>query len=853
MIELDSKVIQIDSSDDILVISTLTRCYVCDISKEQFKQIGQKPRDGDYGCCIVTWNERKIFSARPGSRIWEVELNGVVKSTHQLKYCLAIPPTLNVCEQEPVDMSQVTGTNWPPQSLNFKKLYKIWENCLLTYTSNSIFVLDMLKINVLLWCNGYKNIQNVKYINDTLYIWSSNGQLIVEQIIPLQKFLVSCYENKDYRKCITLIEYYYDRIIEKKCIIDELYPLADIDTKIDMPVNVNNLISRIKNTNYLKQSFFKLSSGIYSLKNYVYVKKNQTLRRSHSLIAIKSNKLIMRSKSMINIHIGLEKIKKSEQYSHSDYSKINNKHIFDQLYMELNISSIPFVSLATSDAFHDTLMEIGSNVTNKIVKSSKTLKDTLNNLTTSTSKNNLVPYDISDITEQSEPPLINENEVDFPNYKLDLEHREKLNLLPILNIYKELQSGHEFDVDCLQCLVSGVLEVKSNLESFLQVKQKSFPFRQYLKEKHLNIIKKEVNDSFVSNLVLKWADLYAKDAFIVDKFDYPGFMSYYLTENDFNRDMELNEFITLFGQVMELDGIFNFLLNENLKCFYAIFCTILETSCNEEKTVPLLMYLNSMYVFLKLDQIESFRTLGYKRNIKPIFVFYLLMKFSVHLKSNNNRKCNTIFLSYLSHLNESYFNDFNVLYYAIYSFVTLNHNKTKNVCKCGFPLGNIDGKFNKLGKILIEYLSIVDIDLEKLHAILHIFSTCDFTTNSLDDVIKCFCRQVPHLWHIVLESAIKLNDSKYTKVIISIHLGLVDQLDLHLINKSEMSFDKIFTLNHYFKNGLCLNCGNVNKKNQGITWTDLAALAFQYLSPEEMKRLLLKHRNNIPRGDIDSW
>ncbi|VVC35347.1 WD40/YVTN repeat-like-containing domain,Zinc finger, RING-type,Zinc finger, RING/FYVE/PHD-type,WD40- [Cinara cedri] len=854
MIELDSKVIQIDSSDDILVISTLTRCYVCDMYKEQFKQIGQKPRDGDYGCCIVAWNERKIFSARPGSRIWEVELNGVVKSTHQLKYCLAIPPTLNICGQEPIELSQVSDKNWPPQSLNFKKLYKIWENCLLTYTSNSIFIFDMLKINVLLWCNRYNNVQNVKHINDTLYIWSSNGQLIVEQIIPLQNFLVNCYESNDYRKCITLIEHYYDRIIEKKSIIDELYPLADISTKIELPVNTNSLITKIKKINYLKQTFFKLPSGIYSLTNYVYVKKKQTLQRSHSLFSIKSNKSIKRSKSMVNIHLDFNTIKKSEQYPHSDYSKFTDKHIFDQLYMELNISSIPFVSLATSDAFHDTLMEIGSNVTNQIVKSSKTLKDTLNNLTTTTSKNDLVPYDVSDITRRSEPQPINENEVDFPNYKLDLEHREKLNLLPILKIYEKLQSNHEFDIDCLQSLVSGVREVKSNLESILQVKHKSFPFRQYLKEKHLNTIKKAVNDSFISNLVLKWADIYAEDTLIVNQFDYPEFLLYYLTENDFKKDIKLGEFITLFSQIMELSGIFNFLLNDNLKCSYAIFCTILEMSCNnDEKTVPLLMYLNSMYVFLKLDQIESFRTLGYKRNIKPIFVFYLLMKFSVHLKSSNQKKCNTIFLSYLSHLNENYFNDFNVLYYAVYSFVALNHNETKNLCKCGFPLSNINGKFKKLGKILIEYLSTVNIDLEQLHVILHTFSTCDSSTNSLDDVIKCFCKQVPHLWQLVLESTIQLNSSKYTKIILSIHLGLVDQLDVYLNNKSEKLFDKIFTLNHYFKNGLCLNCGNVSGKNQGITWTDLAALAFQYLSPEEMKHLMHKHRNNIPRGDIDSW
>jgi len=852
MIELDSKVIQIDSSDDILVLSTMTKCYVCDMSKEQFKQIGQKPRDGDYGCCIVTWNEKKIFAARPGSRIWEVELNGVVKSTHQLKYCLAVPPTLNVCAQKSFDdLSRISNKNWSPQSVNFKKLHKIWENCLLTYTSNSIFILDMLKINVLLWRDGYNNIQNVKYIKDTIYIWSSNGELIIEKIIPLQKFLVSCYKCEDYNKCITLIEHYYDRIKELKYIIDDLHPLVNIDQKIDLPTNTNKLISKIKKTNYLKQKFFKLPSGIYSLKNYVYVKKHHKLQRSHSLISIKSEKSIRRSKSLLNMHISLEKIKK---YQSSEYYKLDEKHIFDQLCMELNIPSIPFVSLASSDVFHDTLMEIGSNVTNKIVKSSKTLKDTLNNLTAITVKNDLVPYEVSDITRRPECPSINENEVDVSNYQLDLEHHEKLNLLPILNICKKLQSGQELDVEYLQYLVSGVLEVKSNLENVLQVQQTTFPFRQYLKEKHVNTIKKAVNDSFVNNLISKWADKYANDTLIVNAFDYPEFLTYYLAKSDFKRDMELSEFITLFVQVIEIGGIFDFLVNGNLKCSYAVFCKILKMSSNNDgKTeVPLLGYLNSMYVFLKLDQIESFRMLGYKRNINLTFVFYLIMKFSIHLKTSNLKKCNTIFLSYLSHFDEGLFNDYNILYYAVYSFVALNC-ETLHLCKCGFPLGNIDGKFKKLGKILIEYLSIANVDLKQLHMLLHIFATCDSITNSLEDVIKCFCKQVPHLWPIVLKSCLKLNDAKHTKIILSIHLGLLDQLNINLNDKSEMLFDKVFTLNHYFKKGLCLNCGNFGEKNQGIQWTDLAALAFQYLSPEEIRCLLHKHRNNIPHGDINSW
>ncbi|XP_050441842.1 uncharacterized protein LOC126846466 [Adelges cooleyi] len=856
MIQLDSKVVQMNSSDDLLVVSTLTRCYVCDIVKEQYKQIGQKPRDGDYGCCIVEWKEKKIFSARPGSRIWEVEINGTVQSTHQLKYCLAIPPTLNVHDSMTIDFSRVSSENWPPQSLNFKKLCDIWNNCILTFTSNSIFIINMLTINIVLWYDGYSNIQNLKCVDNCIYVLSSNGELIVDKIIRLEDFLISCYESECYNTCIDLIEHYYPRILKTNRIIDNLYPLVEIDQKINLPSNTKTVISKIKRINYLKQKFSISPSGIYTLKKNVYVKKPYKLLKSNSLIMTiksKTSKTLPRSKSLPNISFNLEKITKCQQSQPVNYSSTEERFSINQMYMEMNVPGMPFVSLATSDVFHDTLMELGSNVTNKIVQSSKTLKDTINSLTTS-NKNNLVPYEVNDATIYSEPIPMNENEVDVTSYKLDLEHREKLNIFPILSVCKKLQTGQELDIECLQSLVDGVLEVKTSLENVLQAKQLNFPFKQYLKEKHFNTLKKAVNDSFEKQLVAKWANTYVKDTLSVDLYDYPEFLTHYMTEEDFKIDIKLSTFITLFAGILEVDNLLEFLLKNKLKCSYTIFSKILKLNSNNacKIEIPLLMYLNSMYVFLKLDQIESFCTLGYEKNIKPLFVFYLLMKFSAHLKSDILNKCNTIFLYYLSDLDKNVFDDCNILYYTIYSFIVTSNNKSP-LCKCGFPLSNENGKFKKLGKMIVEYLSTANIDFDQLNKIFAKLVNENLTMNCLEDVIKCFCKEVPHLWPIVLESDFRLHSPKYSKVILSIHLNSIDQLELHLNNKSEELFDKMFTLNYYFKNGVCLSCGSVGEKNKGISWTDLAGLALKHLDMEIVRNLLTKHKKKIPLGDIDTW
>jgi hypothetical protein len=65
--------------------------------REKFWKIGNKERDGEYGACFFPGKcsgsqQPLIYCARPGSRIWEVNFDGEVLSTHQFKKLLSSPP-----------------------------------------------------------------------------------------------------------------------------------------------------------------------------------------------------------------------------------------------------------------------------------------------------------------------------------------------------------------------------------------------------------------------------------------------------------------------------------------------------------------------------------------------------------------------------------------------------------------------------------------------------------------------------------------------------------------------------------------------------------------------------------------
>ncbi|XP_060568144.1 BLOC-2 complex member HPS5-like, partial [Ruditapes philippinarum] len=156
IMKLDSAIVQLDKAEDKILVSTMTRCYLCDTVKQHYSQIGKKLRDGNFGACFLQQGTSApmIYSARPGSRIWEVDFEGNVLNTHQFKQLLALPPShiINVNQKYIFD----TETNTTKaQSVAFPKLIILKKNFLLTWTNTSVYVLDPINVKVMLWTNQF--------------------------------------------------------------------------------------------------------------------------------------------------------------------------------------------------------------------------------------------------------------------------------------------------------------------------------------------------------------------------------------------------------------------------------------------------------------------------------------------------------------------------------------------------------------------------------------------------------------------------------------------------------------------------------------------------------------------------
>ncbi|KAM9807740.1 BLOC-2 complex member HPS5 [Neosynchiropus ocellatus] len=177
---VDSKVVQLGYQEGRLLVSSLSRVYLCDTEKEKFWRVGYKERDGEFGACFFPQNKGLLagqppllYCARPGSRIWEASFNGDVLSTHQFKQLLACPPLpLITFRNEPHIDQNPRG----PQSVAFPKLLYFGDQNLLTWTDSAIYIFTPHNGQVLLWTE-VKDLVDVAIYRSELFCLHGSGRL----------------------------------------------------------------------------------------------------------------------------------------------------------------------------------------------------------------------------------------------------------------------------------------------------------------------------------------------------------------------------------------------------------------------------------------------------------------------------------------------------------------------------------------------------------------------------------------------------------------------------------------------------------------------------------------------------
>lgn len=306
IMSLDSRICQLDVKDCMLLVSTLSRCYICDTSQEQYRQIGQKTRDGEFGACFVNlekslkngteqniiqnFTEVKkynkvdddarfaigkdlentlIYCARPSSRLWEANIDGTVRRTHQFKQVLATQPMKIISKEsynnEDLSLDALT-IDGEGQSINFSKIYNM-NNVIFSFKKNALYFLDVQDVDNTVWFDSYKDIADCKIYHDTLYLWLINGTVVRLRFMPIDKYLVKCFIDEKYELCVKLCALYSNYLLSNN-LSTKLHILVGLKDKITSESLLKAMESLLDKFEELKPSeATQMKSGIYVVDN----------------------------------------------------------------------------------------------------------------------------------------------------------------------------------------------------------------------------------------------------------------------------------------------------------------------------------------------------------------------------------------------------------------------------------------------------------------------------------------------------------------------------------------------------------------------------------------------------------
>ncbi|NXG46577.1 HPS5 protein, partial [Psilopogon haemacephalus] len=279
---VDSRVVQLDYLDGRLLISSLTRTYLCDTEREKFWKIGNKERDGEFGACFFPLGKNSgnqqplIYCARPGSRMWEVNFDGEVQSTHQFKQLLSAPPLpVITLRLDP----HYTGSSSSPQSLSFPKLLHLAEHYVITWTERGIYILLPQSVQVLLW-SEVKDIQDVAVYKNELFCLHTNGKVVHLSLLLIDRCIERLMRRGFWTLAARVSCLFQNSVIccraRKNLPLEKLEHLKsqlDASTQQDLIMQLEELISKLepldsacssrRSSISSHESFSVLDSGIY--------------------------------------------------------------------------------------------------------------------------------------------------------------------------------------------------------------------------------------------------------------------------------------------------------------------------------------------------------------------------------------------------------------------------------------------------------------------------------------------------------------------------------------------------------------------------------------------------------------
>lgn len=178
--------------------------------------MGLRPRHGKFGACFMSSKSLgSIYCARPGQRLWEVDLNGSVICTHKFRYSSQTPERVISAKEDKLNEIEAYSGDAHRQDNNFNKLYPINNKLIVTYSSDVIQIMNPSNCEIVLRTEDFSNIASCIVSNNIIYVFTKKQSFHEIHLMSIEELIAKCFYLQLYSLSSFLSHEYEEYLIQR--------------------------------------------------------------------------------------------------------------------------------------------------------------------------------------------------------------------------------------------------------------------------------------------------------------------------------------------------------------------------------------------------------------------------------------------------------------------------------------------------------------------------------------------------------------------------------------------------------------------------------------------------------------
>ncbi|KAL1505581.1 hypothetical protein ABEB36_005114 [Hypothenemus hampei] len=156
------------------------------------------------------------------------------------------------------------------EHFNFKKIYSICDNFIVTYDTNKLYIFEPTSNELLFHMEFSNTIQDIAFVKNNIYVWKNDLEIVHIAVVELESLILATLYNKQYHLCMDICLEFISKVLQLLETSKQLHLISVLNNKLSnqkAATKMQPIFDKIKEMNQKESTHTLLKRNIVLVEN----------------------------------------------------------------------------------------------------------------------------------------------------------------------------------------------------------------------------------------------------------------------------------------------------------------------------------------------------------------------------------------------------------------------------------------------------------------------------------------------------------------------------------------------------------------------------------------------------------